>query len=45
LFGTRSAFRRSVEFASEADAWLLVTGSRYLIGALQREVAEAGGNC
>ena len=30
------AFRRGVELAAEAKAWLLVTGSLYLVGALRR---------
>ena len=34
------AFRRGVELAKAANAWLLVTGSLYLVGALRREVAE-----
>jgi dihydrofolate synthase / folylpolyglutamate synthase len=33
------AFRRGMELAAEATAWLLVTGSLYLVGALR---AEAG---
>ncbi len=35
------AFRRGLELAAEARAWLLVTGSLYLVGALRR--AAAGG--
>ena len=31
------AFRRGVELARKANAWLLVTGSLYLVGALRRE--------
>jgi hypothetical protein len=38
----KRAFHRGVKLASEAGAWLLVAGSPYLIGALRREVAEAG---
>ena len=34
------AFRRGLELAAEAKAWLLVTGSLYLVGALRR---SAGG--
>jgi len=34
------AFRRGLELAAEAKAWLLVTGSLYLVGALRR---AAGG--
>jgi hypothetical protein len=30
-----------VKLAAEADAWILVTGSPYLIGALKREVSDA----
>ncbi len=30
------AFRRGVQLAAEAKAWLLVTGSLYLVGALRR---------
>jgi dihydrofolate synthase / folylpolyglutamate synthase len=35
------AFRRGVALAAEVKAWLLVTGSLYLVGALRR---AAGGN-
>jgi dihydrofolate synthase / folylpolyglutamate synthase len=31
------AFRRGLELAKKADAWLLVTGSLYLVGALRGE--------
>jgi dihydrofolate synthase/folylpolyglutamate synthase len=31
----RRAFRRGVDLAAEAKAWLLVTGSLYLVGALR----------
>ena len=34
----RRAFRRGLELAREANAWLLVTGSLYLMGALRGEV-------
>lgn len=34
----RPAFERSVQLASEAGAWLLVTGSLYLVGALRGEI-------
>ncbi len=34
----RSAFRRGVALAERAGAWLLVTGSLYLVGELRREV-------
>ena len=32
------AFRRAVDLAETAGAWLLVTGSLYLVGALRRDV-------
>ena len=32
------AFRRGAELAAEAGAWLLVTGSLYLVGALRRDL-------
>jgi dihydrofolate synthase / folylpolyglutamate synthase len=35
------AFRRGVELASQSNAWLLVTGSLYLVGAIRRTVAKA----
>jgi dihydrofolate synthase / folylpolyglutamate synthase len=35
------AFRRGVELASQPDAWLLVTGSLYLVGAIRRAVGKA----
>jgi dihydrofolate synthase/folylpolyglutamate synthase len=31
------AFRRGLELAGQAGAWLLVTGSLYLVGALRRD--------
>jgi dihydrofolate synthase / folylpolyglutamate synthase len=34
------AFRRGLELAAEAKAWLLVTGSLYLVGALRRATAD-----
>ena len=37
----KRAFRRGAELAIEADAWLLVTGSLYLVGALRSAVAGA----
>ena len=37
----KRAFRRGVELAIEANAWLLVTGSLYLVGALRSAVAGA----
>jgi dihydrofolate synthase/folylpolyglutamate synthase len=35
----KRACRRGVKLAAAAEAWLLVTGSLYLIGALRREIA------
>jgi dihydrofolate synthase/folylpolyglutamate synthase len=35
------ALRRGLEQASEANAWLIVTGSLYLVGALRSEVGAA----
>jgi dihydrofolate synthase/folylpolyglutamate synthase len=35
------ALKRGLELAGEANAWLLVTGSLYLIGALRPAVGEA----
>ncbi len=37
------AFHRGVELARKANAWLLVTGSLYLVGALRGEVRGRGG--
>ncbi len=37
----KRAFRRGVELAAEADAWLIVTGSLYLVGALRSETGAA----
>jgi dihydrofolate synthase / folylpolyglutamate synthase len=34
----KRAFRRGLELAAEANAWVLVTGSLYLVGALRRAV-------
>ncbi|MBV8440206.1 MAG: bifunctional folylpolyglutamate synthase/dihydrofolate synthase [Hyphomicrobiales bacterium] len=34
------AFRRGLELAAEAKAWLLVTGSLYLVGALRRLIDQ-----
>lgn len=39
----KRAFRRGAELATEANAWLLVTGSLYLVGALRGAVVEAAG--
>ncbi len=36
----KRAFRRGAELAETTDAWLLVTGSLYLVGALRAEVAR-----
>jgi dihydrofolate synthase / folylpolyglutamate synthase len=38
----KRALRRGIELAVQADAWLLVTGSLYLVGALRSAVKEAG---
>ena len=38
----KRAFRRGAELAVKANAWLIVTGSLYLVGALRGEVAGAG---
>ena len=35
------ALKRGLELAAKANAWLLVTGSLYLVGALRPAVAEA----
>jgi dihydrofolate synthase / folylpolyglutamate synthase len=35
------AFRRGVELASQPNAWLLVTGSLYLVGAIRGPVSKA----
>ena len=37
------ALKRGIELAARASAWLLVTGSLYLIGALRGAVGEAAG--
>ena len=37
----KRAFRRGAELAVGLNAWLLVTGSLYLVGALRGEIAEA----
>jgi folylpolyglutamate synthase/dihydropteroate synthase len=37
----KRALRRGLKLASEANAWLLVTGSLYLVGALRNEVGAA----
>jgi dihydrofolate synthase/folylpolyglutamate synthase len=38
----KQALKRGLELATEANAWLLVTGSLYLIGALRGAVAHGG---
>jgi dihydrofolate synthase / folylpolyglutamate synthase len=37
----KRALKRGLELATEANAWLLITGSLYLIGALRGAVGEA----
>ncbi len=37
----KRAYRRGLELAMKANAWLMVTGSLYLIGALRGEAARA----
>ncbi len=37
----KRALRRGAELATQANAWLLVTGSLYLVGALRSAVVEA----
>jgi dihydrofolate synthase/folylpolyglutamate synthase len=37
----KRAFRRGVDLASQPNAWLLVTGSLYLVGALRAVVVKA----
>jgi dihydrofolate synthase/folylpolyglutamate synthase len=37
----KRALKRGLELARQANAWLLITGSLYLIGALRGAVAEA----
>ena len=39
-----AAFRRGIDLAAKADAWLLVTGSFYLVGELRSEVVPADSN-
>jgi dihydrofolate synthase / folylpolyglutamate synthase len=38
------ALKRGVELAAQAKAWLLVTGSLYLVGALRGAVIDAAGS-
>ena len=38
---TKRALKRGAELATKANAWLLVTGSLYLVGALRRAIGEA----
>jgi dihydrofolate synthase/folylpolyglutamate synthase len=37
----KRAYRRGLELAIEANAWLMVTGSLYLVGALRGDAARA----
>jgi dihydrofolate synthase/folylpolyglutamate synthase len=37
----KRALKRGLELVCEANAWLLVTGSLYLVGALRHAVGEA----
>jgi dihydrofolate synthase / folylpolyglutamate synthase len=37
------ALKRGIELAMQADAWLLVTGSLYLVGALRPVIGETAG--
>ena len=37
----KGALKRGIELATKANAWLLVTGSLYLVGALRGAVGEA----
>jgi dihydrofolate synthase / folylpolyglutamate synthase len=37
----KRALKRGIELAAQANAWLLITGSLYLIGALRGAVGEA----
>jgi dihydrofolate synthase/folylpolyglutamate synthase len=37
----KRALKRGIELATKANAWLLVTGSLYLVGALRGAVGEA----
>ncbi len=37
----KRALKRGLELARQANAWLLVTGSLYLVGALRPAVGEA----
>jgi dihydrofolate synthase/folylpolyglutamate synthase len=36
----KHALRRGVELAAQSNAWILITGSLYLVGALRREIVE-----
>jgi dihydrofolate synthase/folylpolyglutamate synthase len=40
----KQALKRGLELAREAKAWLLVTGSLYLVGALRPAIGEAASN-
>ncbi len=35
------AYRRAAKLAAKAHAWLLITGSLYLVGALRGEISKA----
>ena len=37
----KNALKRGLELAARANAWLLITGSLYLVGALRGAVGEA----
>jgi dihydrofolate synthase / folylpolyglutamate synthase len=37
----KRALKRGIELAAQANAWLLITGSLYLIGALRPAISEA----
>jgi dihydrofolate synthase / folylpolyglutamate synthase len=37
----KRALKRSLELARQANAWLMVTGSLYLVGALRPAISEA----
>ena len=39
----KRALKRGLELARQANAWLLVTGSLYLVGALRGAIVEAAG--
>ena len=39
----KRALKRGIELAGQANAWLLITGSLYLVGALRPDIGEAAG--